>query len=105
MICLSSFGFLDGISEPAILGVDDKPFPGQESIRQGIVLCGRDGDSNAAGRPSWALDGSFLAFRYLFQLVPEFDKFLQQNPLPGLPPHQGSELLGARLVGRWKSGT
>jgi len=47
------------------------------------------------------LDGSFLAFRKLKQNVPEFQKFLDveaQNT--GLT----SELLGAKLVGRWKSG-
>ncbi|KAM6490987.1 hypothetical protein JOM56_013226 [Amanita muscaria] len=38
------------------------------------------------------VDGSFLAF-------------LQNNPIkvPGLSDAEGSELLGARLVGRWKS--
>lgn len=47
-----------------------------------------------------------MAFRQLKQLVPEFDKFLTDNPLPvpGLTPEQGSALLGARMVGRWKSG-
>ena len=101
-----SFGFLDGISQPAVAGVDTKPTPGQETVPQGIILMGRDGDP-VATRPSWALDGSLLAFRYLPQLVPEFDSFLERNPLsvPGLSPAQGSELLGARLVGRWKSGT
>lgn len=46
-------------------------------------------------------------YRNLQQLVPEFDKFLHDNPisLAGLSREQGSELLGARLVGRWKSGT
>ncbi|MCJ1244609.1 hypothetical protein MMC30_001807 [Trapelia coarctata] len=103
------FGFLDGISQPAVAGFDTKPNPGQESVRQGIVLIGREGDNDLNNvpipRPSWALDGSLLSFRYLFQLVPEFDTFLKQNPIPvGIPPDQGSELLGARLVGRWKSG-
>lgn len=102
------FGFLDGISQPAVQHVDNTPNPGQETVRQGIILLGREGDTpNVPGvstRPPWALDGSFLAFRYLFQLVPEFNLFLKKNPLPGLPPDQGSELLGARLVGRWKSG-
>ena len=36
--------------------------------------------------------------------MPEFNKFLKANAIPGLPPAQGAELLGARLVGRWKSG-
>jgi deferrochelatase/peroxidase EfeB len=44
-------------------------------------------------------------FRQLQQLVPEFNKFLTDNPLDvdELTPEQGSELLGARMVGRWKS--
>ncbi|KAK7688865.1 hypothetical protein QCA50_007554 [Cerrena zonata] len=45
-----------------------------------------------------------MVFRYLFQLVPEFNTFLKKNPIQGPPPDVGSELLGARLVGRWKSG-
>ena len=65
---------------------------------------GREGDPNLTLRPSWAVEGSFMAFRYLSQLVPEFNGFLTANPVPGMPPAQGSELLGARLVGRWKSG-
>lgn len=104
----NSFGFLDGISQPAVQGFDTKPNNGQETVRQGIILLGRDGDvpnvPNVTIRPPWALDGSFLSFRYLFQLVPEFDTFTKEHAIPGIPPDQGSELLGARLVGRWKSG-
>jgi len=37
-----------------------------------IIFQGRTGDT-VTGRPSWTLDGTFLAFRYLAQLVPEFD--------------------------------
>ena len=97
LILLPSFGYLDGVSQPAVLGVDTT-FPGQELVRQGIILLGREGDNNT--RPSWALDGSFLTFRYLSQLVPEFQKFVDaQNPI-GAP----KDFLGARLVGRWKSG-
>ncbi|CAD6591576.1 MAG: hypothetical protein ASARMPREDX12_006552 [Alectoria sarmentosa] len=106
------FGFLDGISQPAIKGVNLTPNPGQESVNPGVTILGREGDLNITNpkepvpipRPSWALDGSFLAFRYLFQLVPEFDTFLKRNPVPGLAPDRGSELLGARMVGRWMSG-
>ena len=56
-------------------------------------------------------DGSFLVFRQLDQLVPEFDTFLYNQAnnvnVPGYPEltkDQKKELLGARLVGRWKSG-
>ncbi|KAI0636146.1 peroxidase TAP [Trametes polyzona] len=98
------FGFLDGISQPAVKGIDTKPNPGQETVPQGVILLGREGDTIT--RPAWAVDGSFIAFRYLFQLVPEFNHFLTANPIKatGLTPEQGSALLGARLVGRWKSG-
>lgn len=68
----------------------------------GVTILGREGDVNT--RPSWAVDGSFLAFRYLFQLVPEFETFLKKNPIVGPAPDLGSELLGARMMGRWKSG-
>ncbi|CAE6414103.1 unnamed protein product [Rhizoctonia solani] len=98
------FGWLDGISNPAVKGVGES-FPGQRVIPPGVILCGKTKDC-VASRPEWALEGSFLAFRQLKQLVPEFNKFLADNPivLPGLTREQGSELLGARLVGRWKSG-
>lgn len=102
-----SFGFLDGVTQPAVSGVDLEPFPGQDVVRQGVILAGREGDPCANTRPPWALDGSFLVFRYLAQKVPEFDQFLRNNPVGlqwGLTPEEGSELRGARLVGRWKSG-
>ena len=48
------------------------------------------------------------SYRQLQQLVPEFNKFLHDNPVVingfPLPGDQGSELLGARFIGRWKSG-
>ena len=40
---------------------------------QSVILVGRDGDPET-GRPAWAVDGSFLTFRLLNQLVPEFNK-------------------------------
>lgn len=68
-----------------------------------MILLGRAGDT--VTRPSWALDGSFLAFRLLQQLVPEFDRFLAENaPDVGDPSVDAAALLGARLTGRWHSG-
>ncbi|KAI1339968.1 Dyp-type peroxidase [Xylariaceae sp. FL0016] len=111
------FGFNDGLSQPAVKGVNT--LPSETPVAQGVILLGREGDNGVAPagdttgpgitRPSWAIDGSFLAFRYLQQLVPEFDAFLEANaldvPKPILPGDpSGAELLGARLVGRWKSG-
>ncbi|CAE6486107.1 unnamed protein product [Rhizoctonia solani] len=98
------FGWEDGISNPAVKGIGE-PLPGQRVVPAGVILCGKSKDP-VANRPAWAHEGSFLAFRQLEQKVPEFDEFLANNPidLPGLSREQGSELLGARLVGRWKSG-
>lgn len=96
-----SFGFADGIAQPAVDGVPTVVHRGTETIHQGIILVGRGGDTLKDQRPSWALDGSFLAFRKLKQNVPEFQKFLDVEAVnTGL----SSELLGAKLVGRWKSG-
>nr|WAW38289.1 DyP-type peroxidase [Chondrostereum purpureum] len=99
------FGFLDGISNPAIIGVDEELPQVPKPIRPGFIVAGRDGD--IPGRPAWALDGSFLVFRYLFQLVPEFDSFLEEHPVPDprLTKQEAIDLRGARMVGRWKSGT
>jgi hypothetical protein len=95
---------MDGISQPAVNGFTASPTPGQTLVDAGHFLLGETGDTTT--RPAWAQDGSFLAFRQLKQLVPEFDKFLADNPIsePGvLTTAQGSALLGARMVGRWKS--
>ncbi|KAI7239998.1 hypothetical protein KC343_g4327 [Hortaea werneckii] len=93
------FGFLDGISEPAVQGIDTSIPPGQDTIPQGVILCNRPGDS--AGHPAWMTDGSFLCFRKLKQNVSDWNKFLvdASNQLG-----TWSDQLGARLIGRWKSG-
>nr|VWP00089.1 Cytochrome P450 monooxygenase AKT7 (EC (AK-toxin biosynthesis protein 7) [Ganoderma boninense] len=108
-LTLQGFGLrlLDGISQPAVKDFDTKPDPGQQTVRQGIILCGREHDVDLANtgqpfaRPIWALDESFLSLRYLKQLVPEFNAFLEASvdPLHGLT----ADLVGARLMGRWKS--
>jgi deferrochelatase/peroxidase EfeB len=93
---------MDGIGQPAVAGFAT-PVPGQTVVDPGVILLGEPGDT--VPRPAWAKDGAFLAFRQLVQRVPEFDKFVADNPvvLPGLTPAQGSALLGARMFGRWKS--
>jgi len=97
------FGYQDGISEPAIIGFKS-PNPGEDPTPAGVIILG--GDTDRTDRPPWTKDGSFLAFRKLRQFVPEFNDFVAKNPIKdqGLSPQEGSDLLGARLVGRWKSG-
>ncbi|KAF7291871.1 Peroxidase 2 [Mycena indigotica] len=101
------FGYLDGISNPAVQGFQS-PLPGQAVVQPGEILVGEAGDPSLKSRPSWAQDGSFLVFRQLKQLVPEFNKYLLDNSIQApslqLTVQQGADLLGARMVGRWKSG-
>jgi len=122
------FGYLDGLSQPPILGFS-KPAKGEESqvtrklflrkcrplsnsgiytitIEPGVILIGEPGDLPGEPfgptpvppitRPPWAKDSSFLVFRKLRQFVPEFNKFVNENPIhdKGLSPSQGSDLLG-----------
>jgi hypothetical protein len=60
-----------------------------------MILVGYDGDEMK--QPEWANDGSFLAFRDLQQLVPEFDKYVH-----ALSSLSGSELLTYLLLGTWR---
>lgn len=92
------FGWLDGVSQPGIAGLTD-PFPGQRLLDPGLFVFGY-GPTADPPLP-WMKNGSFMVFRRLKQLVPEFDEYvLTQAQSLGMDP----VLLGARLVGRWKSG-
>ncbi|HMI86339.1 MAG TPA: Dyp-type peroxidase [Polyangiaceae bacterium] len=129
------FGFLDGVSQPAIRGRlssdphdvltlrqnpndPDQGKPGQDLLWPGEFVFGYPGQKGNAteaeggvaakgadsliGRgPSWAKDGSFLVVRRLRQDVPGFHAFLRDT---AQSLNIGSDELGARLVGRWKSG-
>lgn len=76
------------------------------SLYLGVVILGAVGDSLKDKRPDWGLDGSFLVFRKLHQLVPEFHEFIKTNPvvIKGIPVDGGSALRCAQFFGRWKSG-
>ena len=102
------FGWLDGVSQPGVKGLTD-PFPGQRLLDPGHFVFGYPGQ---AGPPAveWMNNGSFMVFRRLKQLVPEFSKYIldqaeniQLND-PAGTSQMDPVLLGARLVGRWKSG-
>ena len=96
------FGWQDGISQPGVTGLTT-PLPGQRLLDPGRFVFGYPGQPGGTTTPPlpWMSNGSFMVFRRLVQLVPEFNQFLtsQANTL-GMDPG----LLGARLVGRWKSG-
>ncbi|OQD90969.1 hypothetical protein PENANT_c001G08653 [Penicillium antarcticum] len=102
------FGFKDGISQPLIEGWDERQPQAKEpkAAKPGLVLCGHEGDKQK--QPAWVKDGSFLVFRDLQQLVPEFDNFMEENAhlAPFAQDHpKPAEKLAAHLMGRWKNGT
>jgi hypothetical protein len=84
----------------------------------GTILVGypnKHNQSNKLDKKNLARNGSYLVFRKIDQLVPEFHKWLQDNPVPlnrlDFPEisddelrKRGAELRGAQLVGRWKKG-
>ncbi len=105
------FGFKDGISQPGVFGFDppDPITPSQVAGKPGTLLIepgefvlGYPGHNNP-GRPvpSWMFDGSFLVVRRLGQDVPGW--WAQAERLSG-SLNLGTEAVGAKLVGRWRSG-
>ncbi len=122
------FGFKDGISQPGIASFDVVDpnslhldptaklgfvlgHPGTEIIAAGEFVLGKDvePDSGQKFAPppalSWMLNGSFQVFRRLSQDVASFNAQLDKS-LSHLPPNDPLHAsLGAKLVGRWKSGT
>lgn len=123
------FGFRDEISQPGIRGrLDDGRFltprenpdnpnhgkPGQQLVWPGEFVFGYPRQSPSAGvntpgdatlanvAPAWAKNGSFLVIRRLRQDVYKFHRFLRETARKlGMSPAQ----VGARLIGRWCSGT
>ncbi|KAJ7852918.1 hypothetical protein B0H14DRAFT_2580679 [Mycena olivaceomarginata] len=89
------FGFMDGISNPAITGLNgDISVPGQAAVAPGAIFVGESGDK-ITDRPSWAKGGSFLVFRQLMQLVPEFKQRVRRAPPVDISPTVDNPELGA----------
>ncbi|GJE84142.1 DyP-type peroxidase [Phanerochaete sordida] len=114
------FGYKDGISQPSLRQLSD-PYPGQVQVDPGVIIHGYKGDPLVDDpyathkRPAWARDGTIMVFRKLQQFVPEFDDYLNRNgkrwkefspngAADDLTDKEGTELWGARMIGRWKSG-
>ena len=121
------FGFKDGISQPGIQGLTESS-KGGTAIAAGEFLIGYpDQDGHMSGMagaptappqpgepgygtpipsagtnlPAWASHGSFAVYRRLRQDVAGFTGFITANA-PGLA--MDPDQLGAKLMGRWKSG-
>jgi Dyp-type peroxidase family len=120
------FGFKDGVSQPGLRGITppddpignpDQGHPGQDLLWPGEFVLGYptqkpkakpgvDGLNPDPGPvsksgPSWTNDGSYLVFRRLAQDVPAFRQHVNNLAAAnGISP----DLMGAKLVGRYKSG-
>lgn len=120
------FGFKDGISQPGIRSFTHhspaadpgQGAPGQDLLWPGEFVVGYEtqfgkadpknpDDLNLApgpisqSGPAWTENGSYLVFRRLQQDVPAFqDQLMALSAAHGIAP----EILGAKLVGRYKSG-
>ena len=114
------FGFRDGIGQPSIEGspFDDKPGMGTPStnntwkpVKAGEFILGYEKESAALEIPAeireLCLNGTYMVFRKLEQNVGAFRQFLKQAALSafGSDAPDDQELIGAKLVGRWRSGT
>lgn len=99
------FGNKDGISQPAIVGYGNAPAVGEpDAVPAGEFVLGYP-DQNGAPATVGDLwnDGSFVVYRLLLQDVVAYRKQLAAG-VPGADPAISSEVLGAKLVGRWPSG-
>jgi Dyp-type peroxidase family len=123
------FGYADGVSQPAVRGLvaagmpldptvgadPDQAEPGRDLLWPGEFVFGYAGqdadDFTAPGKnptPETPLttNGAFLVIRRLQQQVPEFTRSVK-TAAASLDPtgvEPSADLLGAQLVGRWKSG-
>jgi deferrochelatase/peroxidase EfeB len=109
-----SFGFEDGVSQPLLAGINtDAEIAKDQAMKsaQAVITVTANPPETTVDkskvdpsvRPPWMIDGSFLVFRKLEQDVAGFNdlvskKFSQVNCL-------NAEHCGAKIMGRWKSGT
>lgn len=109
------FGYRDGVGQPSIEGSGVEPLPGQGAvdgagkwrpIRAGEFILGYLDEEDvlppAAAPDQLTVNGTFLVYRKLRQDVARFRRQLRRAAqlYPG-----SEELLGAKLVGRWRDGT
>ncbi len=108
------FGFKDGISQPGVHGFDEpdehgnsvKDHPGTDLVNPGEFVLGYRGQAFDRVVPSWMHDGAFHVIRRLAQDVPGWWAQVEaQAETLQSPDRIESDLLAAKLVGRWRSGT
>jgi len=109
------FGFADGLSQPYVPGMHTGPRPGEDRIAAGEILLGYPNAYDQLPRsPIWndfdlGRNGSYLVFRKLAQDVAGFWGWIDRHARSlargnAAAAAELSELIAAKLVGRWRSG-
>ncbi|MDB5645926.1 Dyp-type peroxidase [Methylobacterium sp.] len=126
------FGYADGVSQPGVRGRIDPATPfhpsvddanpdqaaaGQDLLWPGEFVFGFPGQDPSAASfatkgPNKAPPvpfmnfGAYLVIRRLAQLVPEFNASVKaaSTAIPATADKADPDLLGAQMIGRWKSG-
>lgn len=99
------FGYRDSIAQPTVAGSGVVPVPGQErAIAAGEFVLGEDSETGApVAMPSPDIlgrNGSFVVVRKYQSRVGAWNDFLRDS---GSTVDE-QDLLGAKMVGRWRSG-
>ncbi|MEU8236345.1 Dyp-type peroxidase [Actinoplanes sp. NPDC048967] len=101
----TSFGFKDGIGQPAVAGVTAPlPHPAEPPISAGEFILGYP-DETGVPAPMPAPDvlgrnGTYIVFRKLHTRVAAYRRYLREKAAD----RREEALLGAKMVGRWPSG-
>ena len=103
---LNPLGFKDSIGEPAIEGSGVDPLPSQgPAVKAGEFILGYPGETGVPlpmPRPdALGRNGTFAGLRKYQSRVGTFNRFLREHA----GTEQERELLAAKLMGRWRSGT
>ena len=100
------FGFVDGISQPAIRDPVAGPWPraGEVPVAPGEFVLGYEDEGGVTPRPpeQVGFNGSYMVVRKLEQDVDGFWRFLRSEAGADAA---STEWLAAKIVGRWRDGT
>ena len=100
------FGFMDGISQPAIRDPAAGPWPrpGDVPVAPGEFVLGYEDEGGVTPPPPdlIGLNGSYMVVRKLEQDVDGFRKFVGDEARAG---GVSEDWLAAKIIGRWRDGT
>lgn len=98
------FGFRDGMSHPAIEGSGiPGTNPAERPLKAGEFVLGYPDELGGIQMPqpeALGRNGTYVAFRKLYQHVALFRRYVRENALSP----DDEELLAAKMMGRWRSG-